>query len=43
MQEFVDCITENKKPEIKVEDGTKSTNIAYLATKSFKENKLIKI
>lgn len=43
MQEFVDCITEGRQPEIKAEDGTRSTVIAELATQSFKQNKLIKI
>lgn len=43
IQEFVDCITEQRKPEINVEDGTKSTIIAELATRSFKSNELIKI
>lgn len=43
MQEFVDCIVEGRQPEIKAEDGTRSTVIAELATQSFKQNKLIKI
>ncbi|MFT7031979.1 MAG: myo-inositol 2-dehydrogenase/D-chiro-inositol 1-dehydrogenase [Cyclobacteriaceae bacterium] len=43
IQEFVDCIAEGRLPEIKAEDGTRSTVIAELATQSFKQNKLIKI
>lgn len=43
MQEFVDCILEGRKPEITAGDGTMSTFIAELATKSFKQNELIKI
>ena len=43
MQEFVDCILENRKPEVNVEDGVQSSKIAELATKSFKTNSLIKL
>lgn len=41
MQEFVNCILENRKPDITVYDGTRSTEIAYAATEAFRENKLI--
>lgn len=40
-QEFINCILENKKPAVTVYDGTKSTEIAYIATESFRENKLM--
>lgn len=43
MQEFVDCILENRKPEVNVDDGVQSLKIAELATKSFKTNSLIKL
>lgn len=43
MQEFVDCIIENRKPDVKVEDGVQASKIAELATKSFKTNSLIKL
>ena len=43
MQEFVDCIINNRKPEINVNDGVESSKIAELATKSFVTNKLIKL
>ena len=43
MQEFVNCILDNRQPDIKANDGTKATIIAELATKSFKQNELIKI
>lgn len=43
MQEFVDCIVEERKPEVTVQDGTRSTEIAEWATRSFKNNELIKI
>lgn len=41
VQEFVNCIIENRKPQVTVYDGTKSTKIAYAATESLKENKLV--
>jgi myo-inositol 2-dehydrogenase/D-chiro-inositol 1-dehydrogenase len=41
LQEFVNCIIHNKKPEISVYDGTKVTEIAFKTTQSFKENKLL--
>ncbi len=41
LQEFVECILNNRKPEVTVYDGTKSTIIAYAATESFKENRLV--
>lgn len=40
-QEFVNCIVENRKPDVSVYDGTKATKTAYAATQSFKENKLV--
>ena len=41
LQEFVDCIQQNRKPEVTVYDGTKATRIAYAATESFRDNKLV--
>lgn len=41
IQEFVDCIIENRKPDITVYDGTLATKIAYAATESFQKNKLV--
>jgi myo-inositol 2-dehydrogenase / D-chiro-inositol 1-dehydrogenase len=43
MQEFVDCIVYDRKPDINVDDGVESSKIAELATKSFKTNKLINL
>ncbi|MCG8485211.1 MAG: inositol 2-dehydrogenase [Clostridia bacterium] len=43
MQEFIDCIVEGRKPEISVYDGTKNTEVAFAATKAFRENKLIQL
>jgi len=41
LQEFVNCIIQKRKPDVTVYDGTKSTEIAYMATVSFRENKLV--
>lgn len=43
MQEFANCILENRQPDINANDGTRATIIAELATQSFKQNELIKI
>jgi myo-inositol 2-dehydrogenase/D-chiro-inositol 1-dehydrogenase len=43
VQEFVDCILEERKPSVSAQDGTRATIIAELATQSFKNNELIKI
>ncbi|GAB6137248.1 Gfo/Idh/MocA family protein [Halanaerobaculum tunisiense] len=43
LQEFVDCIIEDRKPNITVYDGTKNTEVAYALTDSFQENKLVDI
>jgi myo-inositol 2-dehydrogenase/D-chiro-inositol 1-dehydrogenase len=43
LQEFTNCILENRKPEIKAHDGTRATEIAILATHSFRNSELIKI
>lgn len=32
MQEFIDCVQTGRKPEVKVYDGTKSTQIAFATT-----------
>lgn len=42
MKEFLNCIIEERKPEITVYDGIRANYIAELATKSFRENKLIR-
>lgn len=41
MQEFVNCVIENRKPAVNVIDGVKSTEIAYAAQKSFDNNELV--
>lgn len=40
-QEFVNCIIQNRKPDVVVNDGVKSTEIAYACKESFENNKLI--
>ena len=41
LQEFVSCILENRKPSVTEYDGTSSTKVAYAATASFKDKKLV--
>lgn len=43
LQEFVNCIVEEKKPEVTVYDGTKTTVVAYACKESFETGKLIDI
>lgn len=41
MTEFIDCIRENRKPEITVYDGTAASRIAYACKESFETHKLL--
>jgi len=41
MQSFIDCILQNKKPDVEVIDGVKSTEIAYAATKSLATKEIV--
>lgn len=43
MQEFVNCILENRKPGITAHDGTRATEIAILSTQSFRNKELVKL
>jgi myo-inositol 2-dehydrogenase/D-chiro-inositol 1-dehydrogenase len=43
IQEFVNCIRNKKKPGISVYDGTKATELAFAATESFQQSKLVKL
>lgn len=43
MENFVSCIQKNKKPDVNVYDGTKSTQIAFATAESYKKNSLISI
>ncbi len=41
VEEFINCIIENRKPNVRVEDGVKSTELAYACKKSFETKKLV--
>lgn len=43
MQEFIDCICENRKPGVTVYDGTKSTAIAFGTTEAWKSGKVVEL
>ncbi|EES90444.1 Gfo/Idh/MocA family oxidoreductase [Clostridium botulinum C] len=42
-EEFVKCVLENRKPGVVVEDGVKSTALAYACKESFETGNLIKV
>ncbi|MCD3245721.1 Gfo/Idh/MocA family oxidoreductase [Clostridium botulinum C] len=42
-EEFVKCVLENRKPGVIVEDGVKSTALAYACKESFETGNLIKV
>jgi myo-inositol 2-dehydrogenase/D-chiro-inositol 1-dehydrogenase len=42
VQEFVDCIVENRKPEVTVYDGTRVSEIAYTCKAAFEKGELIR-
>jgi myo-inositol 2-dehydrogenase / D-chiro-inositol 1-dehydrogenase len=42
LHEFVNCIRERRQPAVKVEDGTLATRIAFAATESYRENKVVR-
>lgn len=42
-EEFVKCVLENRKPGVVVEDGVKSTALAYACKESFETGNLIKL
>ena len=41
MQEFIDCICEDRKPGVTVYDGTKSTAIGFGTTEAWKSGKVV--
>lgn len=43
VSEFIDCVRENRKPEITVYDGTASSRAAYRCKESFETGKLLDI
>jgi myo-inositol 2-dehydrogenase/D-chiro-inositol 1-dehydrogenase len=42
-QEFVDCIREQRTPQLSVHDGTMATKVAFAATRSFREEQIIRL
>ncbi|KGN00124.1 Gfo/Idh/MocA family oxidoreductase [Clostridium botulinum] len=42
-EEFVKCVLENRKPGVVVEDGVKSTALAYACKDSFETGNLVKV
>ncbi|AEB76618.1 Gfo/Idh/MocA family oxidoreductase [Clostridium botulinum] len=42
-EEFVKCVLENRKPGVVVEDGVKSTALAYACKESFETGNLVKV
>ncbi len=43
MEEFVNCVLENRKPDVTVYDGTKSTRIAFATTEAWKTGQVKRI
>lgn len=43
MNYFIDCIRSGEKPAILVSDGTRSTQIAFATTQSFRQGELVEI
>ncbi|MFA6709077.1 MAG: Gfo/Idh/MocA family oxidoreductase [Fusobacterium sp.] len=43
LKEFVDCVVNNRKPEVTVYDGTNCTKVAYACKESFETGKLVDI
>jgi myo-inositol 2-dehydrogenase/D-chiro-inositol 1-dehydrogenase len=43
VQEFVDCVLEDRKPSVGVIDGVKSTEIAYGCNESYKQDELVRL
>jgi len=43
VQEFVDCIREKRAPRVSVHDGTMATKLAFAATRSFREQQIIRL
>jgi len=42
-EDFIDCIVQGRKPDLKLLDATQATRAATAFTRSFKEGKLVKI
>jgi myo-inositol 2-dehydrogenase/D-chiro-inositol 1-dehydrogenase len=43
VQEFVDCIREKRMPRLTAHDGTMATKLAFAATRSFREEQIIRL
>lgn len=43
VKEFVDCVLENRKPAVTVEDGVLSTIVGYACKESFETGELVKV
>ena len=43
MQEFINCICEDRKPDVTVYDGTKSTAIGFGTTEAWKSGKVVEL
>lgn len=43
MQEFIDCISEGRKPSVSAHDGTRTTQATFAASQSFKQQCVIAI
>jgi myo-inositol 2-dehydrogenase/D-chiro-inositol 1-dehydrogenase len=42
LQEFVRCIQEGRQPDVRAEDGTLATRIAFAATEAYRERKVVR-
>ena len=42
-QEFVDGIREGRRPAVTVQDGTRATEVAFAATRSFRQDELVRL
>ena len=42
-QEFVDCIRSGHQPLVTVQDGTRATEVAFAATRSFRNEELVRL
>ena len=43
IQDFVNCVLENRQPELTMQNATKATLVATALTKSFKEKKIVEV
>lgn len=43
MEEFINCVQNNTKPEVTVYDGTKSTQIGFATTEAYRQGGIVKI